>query len=207
MKGILILTMKNKNNLLNGLLFFIALIAGLSVAIGFEQPHKRLLNWLHGGDHSAHQTGTDFNLWQANLNFLDGQNTHLAEQIGDKPFILVNFWATWCPPCVKEMPLLDQAYGQGDIAIVGITYEDTATIANFLQNISVTYPILQIGQNNLDEYFSYLRQNGNPTASLPFTILLDKSGQIIRRRVGEFHSPTDITEFIADAQPLEPLIN
>ncbi len=179
----------------------VAFIGGMVFAVLFNQSHKDgwqvLMSSLMSGHHQQATQDTSFNLWQASIKPLDSPPLTLEDINADAPLIIVNFWATWCPPCVKEMALLDKANADGKIKIIGLTYEDDATVQPFLKDYPVDYTIARIHENDIDGLFQYIRENGNATASLPFTILLDNKGNIVRRRLGEFHSADEVLEFSA----------
>jgi len=101
----------------------------------------------------------------------------------DGRWLLVNFWATWCAPCVREMPVLDRLdddYGAA-LAVVGIAIDEPGTVPGFVDALGVDYPIL-IGTSDVratrDRY-------GNPEGMLPYTVLVDPDGLIRWRHLGE----------------------
>jgi thiol-disulfide isomerase/thioredoxin len=96
-----------------------------------------------------------------------------------------NFWATWCAPCREEIPLLitlyDKYRNQG-LDIVGIGVDKLPNIAEFAANLRVTYPLLVGDARALD----LLRSLGNQAGVLPYTVLLDRQGTLIYRKLGAF---------------------
>ncbi len=90
---------------------------------------------------------------------------------------LVNFWATWCAPCVEEMPMLSQLQqeyaGQG-VKIVGIALDDAERASQFASDMAISYPIL-VGQADV---VVTGRRYGNNTGMLPFSVLIDTKGII-----------------------------
>lgn len=112
-----------------------------------------------------------------------GGNRNLAEFRG-RP-VLINWWATWCPPCVKEMPLLDafaRRQGERGIAVVGIALDDPGKVAEFLQRVPVAYPNLVEAPGPGD---SSMRL-GNTRAVLPYSVLADAEGRIVATHMGAF---------------------
>lgn len=112
-----------------------------------------------------------------------GGTRNLAEFRG-RP-ILINWWATWCPPCVKEMPLLDafaKRQGERGIAVVGIALDDPHKVAEFLQRVPVAYPNLLEEPGPGD---SSMRM-GNARAVLPYSVLADAEGRIVATHMGAF---------------------
>ena len=117
---------------------------------------------------------------------LDGKPHSLAEWQG-RPMV-VNFWATWCAPCVKEMPEL-QALHQKYPAIqfVGIGIDKPENMRQFLQKVPVSYSLLVMGSGAIDT----LRALGNPAGGLPFTLIFDADGRISRKILGQIQ-PDDL---------------
>jgi len=105
----------------------------------------------------------------------------------DGRLLVVNFWATWCPPCVEEMPALsalqrelDGSTGEPRAQILGIGVDSAAKIAEFANKHQITYPVLVAGAGGLD----MLREFGNDSGGLPFTLVIDAKGRIIDRISG-----------------------
>jgi len=90
---------------------------------------------------------------------------------------LANFWATWCAPCVEEMPMLSslqQEYAGKDVKIVGIALDDAERAREFATSMAISYPIL-VGQADV---VIAGRRYGNNTGMLPFSVLIDAKGII-----------------------------
>jgi len=90
---------------------------------------------------------------------------------------LVNFWATWCAPCVEEMPMLSrlqQEYAGQGVKIVGIALDDAERASQFASDMAINYPIL-VGQADV---VVTGRRYGNNTGMLPFSVLIDTQGII-----------------------------
>lgn len=98
--------------------------------------------------------------------------------------LVVNFWATWCPPCVKEMPELDRfarEFGGRGWQVLGIAIDQPAAVQKFLQQTPVGFPVaLTDTATGLD----WVRRLGNAAGGLPFTLLLGPDGSLMRRRLG-----------------------
>jgi peroxiredoxin len=121
-------------------------------------------------------------LFAATFADADGVPRPLAQWRG-KPLV-VNFWATWCPPCVEEMPDLqairDEYSGRG-VEIIGIGIDSAAKIAAFRSKHQLTLPLLVAGVGGSDLY----RLLGNSAGVLPFTVLIDSSERLRERHVGQ----------------------
>jgi len=110
----------------------------------------------------------------------DGASVPLANWRGR--VLVVNFWATWCPPCVDEMPDLDKLQTQfGTRAqVVGIGIDSAKNINEFTKKVPVSYPLLVAGVTGSE----LSRQLGNTTGGLPFTVLIDAKGRVFDRISG-----------------------
>jgi thiol-disulfide isomerase/thioredoxin len=104
--------------------------------------------------------------------------------------VLLNFWATWCPPCVEEMPLIDRFFkenaGNG-WQVVGLAVDQPGAVRQFLQKTPVSYPIGMAGLGGTE----LGRSLGNLSGGLPFTLLLGGSGAVLHRKMGKL-SPADL---------------
>lgn len=97
--------------------------------------------------------------------------------------LLVNFWAPWCAPCVKEMPELSalQAQAAGKkVQIIGIGIDSPSNIAQFSKKTKITYPLYVAGMGGTD----LARQFGNAAGGLPFTVLIGADGQVKKTYLG-----------------------
>ena len=120
--------------------------------------------------------------WDQTLALTHGEDLHLAQWRGHP--VVVNFWATWCPPCVEEMPLLDDFFRQNSAKgwkMIGIAIDQPSQIRRFLAQRPVSYPIAYGGLEGmkLGELL------GNASGSLPFTLVLAADGRLILRKLGK----------------------
>jgi thiol-disulfide isomerase/thioredoxin len=115
---------------------------------------------------------------------LSGQPRTLPADFEARP-LLVNLWASWCGPCIEEMPELDRyAAEQGDngVQVIGIALDDPAAVEDFLERIPVRYPILIDTPGPRDAGV----QLGNPRGVLPYTALVSADGRLLKQRIGPF---------------------
>ncbi len=95
----------------------------------------------------------------------------------DGKVLLINFWASWCPPCVREIPALQKIYrdyrAQG-VEVVGIALDEPQHIRDFLHGEQVTYPLLH-GQLDV---IQLMGQMGNKYGTLPYTVVVNRAGDI-----------------------------
>ena len=98
--------------------------------------------------------------------------------------LVVNFWASWCPPCVEEMPTLDkiaQEYSAKNVLIVGIGIDSPSNIREFLQKTPVSYPVVIGGL----EGSNLSKQMGNAQGALPYTVVINPKGKSIYTKLGK----------------------
>jgi len=132
---------------------------------------------------------------------LDGRLREAAEFDGTP--LLINFWATWCRPCVREMPLLQRAAERnaGRLAVVGIAIDRPEPVADFVQRLKIDYPILVSFDDARDVQGLY----GNPGGMLPYSVLIDADGVIRWRHLGELDAAMldrALARVVPDAAPL-----
>jgi thiol-disulfide isomerase/thioredoxin len=111
-----------------------------------------------------------------------GSELVFAELRG-KPLV-VNFWATWCPPCVKEMPELDRfhkAYAPKGWQVIGVAVDSPTPVREFLQKTPVGFPIGLAGFGGSE----LARALGNTGGGLPFTVVFDSQGKVAHTRLGQ----------------------
>jgi len=109
---------------------------------------------------------------------LDGKPFDLAAQRGH--WVVVNFWATWCVPCIKEMPDISQfVKTHANVRAIGLAYEDSdeGDIQAFLARHPVSYPIAQVTLDDMPKDFDEPR-------GLPTTYLIAPDGKVAKRFVG-----------------------
>jgi thiol-disulfide isomerase/thioredoxin len=98
---------------------------------------------------------------------------------------VVNVWASWCGPCIEEMPELQRfaaSQGEAGTQVVGIALDDAASVRAFLQRIPVHYPILLDTPGPADAGVRL----GNPKGVLPYSVLVSADGRLLKRRIGPF---------------------
>lgn len=120
------------------------------------------------------------------LQDLDGQRHHFADWHGK--LLLVNFWATWCSPCLDEIPELikaQQKYAAQGLQIIGPAVDDADSVRKMQVKLGMGYPVL-IGTP--DQLLTLMTQLGNNAGGLPFTVLADRSGHVIATQLGQFNA-------------------
>jgi thiol-disulfide isomerase/thioredoxin len=126
-------------------------------------------------------------LWQIGFPDVQGNRQMLAQWRGQ--MLVLNFWASWCAPCREEMPdfaALRAQYRPRGVEFVGVAIDNSANVTQFLEHQPVNYPIL-IGEGAAH---SLVRQLGNPSGALPYTIVLDRNGDIVLSHLGRLPRAT-----------------
>ena len=98
--------------------------------------------------------------------------------------LVINFWATWCAPCVEEMPLLDAFYRQNQSKswqMLGIAIDQPSSVRRFLVQYPVSYPIALGGMQGTE----WGKAMGNAQGGLPFTVVLNANGDMIAQYLGK----------------------
>jgi thiol-disulfide isomerase/thioredoxin len=127
-------------------------------------------------------------LWDLTLPMPDGRYLDLKKFKGAP--LLINFWATWCPPCVEELPLLNQFYltqhqaqtsSPKRLQMLGIAADKSASIIQFLATHPIDFPIVMAGFEGL----ALSRQLGNTSGGLPYSALIDTNGTVLFTKEGQ----------------------
>jgi thiol-disulfide isomerase/thioredoxin len=123
-------------------------------------------------------------------------STLVMQTLRGKP-LLVNFWATWCPPCVEELPLIDSFYRKNspkNWQVVGLAIDQPSSVRAFLQRTPVSFPIGLAGLGGTE-----LGKNlGNVGGGLPFTVVVSAGGEVLQRRMGRVTS-ADLAQWVGQS--------
>lgn len=167
----------------------ILLAAGVAAAGAGFAFGPSLSGFLHPADREG--------LRAARFKDLSGKERALSEWQGK--VLIINFWATWCPPCREEIPAFmrtrEKLHASG-VEVVGIAIDNAAKVAQYALEVKISYPLLLADAGGLD----LMRRLGNPSGGLPFTLVLDRKGDIVERNLGA------VTQKKIEAQ-LAPLLS
>lgn len=115
---------------------------------------------------------------------LDGAPVDVSTAWAGRP-MLINIWASWCGPCIEEMPELQRFHaeqGANGVQVVGIALDDVEAVRDFLQRVPVDYPILVDAAGPADAGVRL----GNPKGVLPYSALVSADGVLLKQRIGPF---------------------
>lgn len=148
------------------------------------------IGWMCLATGPAHAGDESGNVIDFTLPRLGGAAVSLSDF--RRQWVVINYWATWCAPCRKEIPELSKLHQErDDITVLGLAFEDTddTALAEFLADFEVSYPILRVDVYDPPQPF------GAPRA-LPTTILLDPQGRVAKTFIGPVTRQA-IEQFIA----------
>lgn len=126
---------------------------------------------------------------------LDGRSQAMTQWEGQ--LIVVNFWATWCPPCVEEMPDLQRIhdeYRRQGVAVVGLGIDSPSALRRFRDDHKLALPLYAAGAAGSE----LGKALGNASGALPYTLLIDRKGRIVRTHLGQIR-PAELRRWL-DAQ-------
>lgn len=130
-------------------------------------------------------------LWGQAFETPDGSQLALQGLQG-RP-LLINFWATWCPPCVEELPLLDSFYRENKHngwQVLGIAVDKVAPVQAFLTRQPLGFPVVLAGMAGV----ALSKSLGNEAGGLPFSVLLGADGRLRSRKIGKL-TPADLAQW------------
>ena len=121
-------------------------------------------------------------LWAMSFDTPDGQPQPMSSFRG-KP-LLLNFWATWCPPCVEELPLLDTFYQEKKATgwqVLGLAVDQPSAVRKWLQTKPLSFAVGMAGLGGTE----LSKSLGNLSGGLPFTAVFGASGALLHRKTGK----------------------
>lgn len=110
-----------------------------------------------------------------------GRTRHISEWDGQ--VLAINFWATWCSPCLQEIPELvdlQTRYGAKGLQIIGIALQKPEELTDFIREYKMNYPVLA----GVDSVIEIAESYGNTIGALPYTAIIDRTGKIVFVKLG-----------------------
>jgi len=160
----------------------VAAAAGAGLAWWRLQPQDALPDAVQG-------------LWAQKFQTPTGESLLLTDFKG-KP-LLLNFWATWCPPCVEELPMID-AFWREPVAkglqVIGLAIDQPSAVRRFLERQALGFPVALAGLDGSE----LSKSLGNVTGSLPFSVFLGANGRICATKLGQL-TREDLLEWVSAA--------
>jgi thiol-disulfide isomerase/thioredoxin len=129
---------------------------------------------------------------QLRLPGLDSRMVALPQDYAGRP-LLINVWASWCGPCIEEMPELQrysERQGTSGVQVIGLALDEAEAVRAFLQRVPVRYPIVLDAPGPTDASVRL----GNRRGVLPYSVLIDADGRLLRQRLGPF-VPGELDDF------------
>lgn len=143
------------------------------------------LSWRTATRQSEALSEAERQFWQQQFVRLDGSMLAVSAMKG-RPLVL-NFWATWCPPCVEELPLLDDFFTSNRTKgwqVLGLAVDQAKPVGQFLQRTPLSFPVAMAGFAGI----GVSQALGNLSGGLPFTVVFDSSGKVLHRKMGKLRS-------------------
>ena len=166
-------------------------LAGASVAWWKNQPLQsqppQLIAGVGADAVGSASAGAD-PFWNLSFDTPDGKVLAMSGFRG-KP-LLVNFWATWCPPCIEELPLIDSFYSANkgnNWQVLGLAVDQPSAVRKWLQTKPLGFAVGMAGLSGTE----LIKSLGNAAGSLPFTVVFGGSGQLLHRKTGKV-TPDDL---------------
>ena len=153
-------------------------LAGIGASWWRTQKHQSALSVT--ADSAKIESINSF--WNLSFDTPDGKTLAMSGFSG-KP-LLLNFWATWCPPCVEELPILDAFYQNNkskDWQVLGLAVDQPSAVRKWLQAKPLSYAVGMAGFNGT-ELSKFL---GNSAGSLPFSVVFNASGHLVQSKTGK----------------------
>lgn len=161
--------------------FFLLTFCFLVIAVGvlnFKTPTATLAASFNQSQHPNQAIGKTL----PNLQLIDLQNNKSSLYDYKSDYILINLWATWCPPCRREIPILQKLNNQNkNLLVLGFTYDFDEPTLQYKNSMAISYPLFL----SISDKIKLNAVLGNSYGGIPYSVLLNKSYQVIFAHSGE----------------------
>ena len=137
----------------------------------------------------------DSSFWQLEFATPGGQTLTMHSMHG-KP-LLLNFWASWCPPCIEELPLLSNFFKENSAngwQVLGLAVDELDPVKRFLAHSPLSFPVALAGISGIE----LSKSLGNLIGGLPFTVVIDPTAKVIHRKMGKV-TPDELRAWLVSA--------
>ena len=170
-------------NSLFGVVMLCAMIVGMRVYLELDARQERVQEYTESLPQAGQASGTPEVLPHFVLDDVWGERRNIHEWMG-RP-LLINFWATWCAPCRREIPLLEALHkDESGIQVIGIAIDKQPDVMTFIGEFGVSYPNL-VGETDA---IAVSEQFGVAELGLPFTVLTGGDGSVLTVHIGELNA-------------------
>lgn len=154
------------------------ILAGLGVTAGLAGA---MVAWQKFQPHAVMDEAIQ-NFWSQEFEKPEG-GTLFMKALQGKP-LLINFWATWCPPCIEELPLIDAFFNQNkskSFQVVGLAVDQPSMVRRYLSQRPLSFPVGLAGFNGTE----LGKTLGNSQSVLPFSVIFDAKGRLLAQKAGK----------------------
>jgi thiol-disulfide isomerase/thioredoxin len=154
------------------------ILAGLGVTAGLAGA---MVAWQKFQPHAVMDEAIQ-NFWSQEFEKPEG-GTLFMKALQGKP-LLINFWATWCPPCIEELPLIDAFFNQHkskSFQVVGLAVDQPSMVRRYLSQRPLSFPVGLAGFNGTE----LGKTLGNSQSVLPFSVIFDAKGRLLAQKAGK----------------------
>ena len=154
------------------------ILAGLGVSAGLAGA---MVAWQKFQPHAVMDEAIQ-NFWSQEFEKPEGGTLFMKALLG-KP-LLINFWATWCPPCIEELPLIDAFFNQNkskSFQVVGLAVDQPSMVRRYLSQRPLSFPVGLAGFNGTE----LGKTLGNSQSVLPFSVIFDAKGRLLAQKAGK----------------------
>jgi thiol-disulfide isomerase/thioredoxin len=164
----------------------IVAVALAALVAGYWFGQHKQANTAENNSEQVLTSSTPARLIDFSLPDIEGKSRKLSEWQGQ--VIILNFWATWCPPCRDEIPMFLEFYEKlhpRGLEIIGVAIDKKEDVETYMDTMLIDYPVLMGDEATL----TLMRRYGNRVGSLPYNVLINRNGKILHTKKGSYTHP------------------